>query len=121
MFGMLLVPDTVLRSLALGAILVGIVSVVAALTLLPAVLSLLGDRVNALRIPVVGRRAIGAPARRAALVGARPRRHAASAREPRGGDGAPLGLALPVLSIDTGSPGSARCPTASRPSRASTH
>src|SRR4029078_10923073 len=58
MFGMLLVPDTVLRSLALGAILVGIVSVVAALTLLPAVLSLLGDRVNALRVPVVGRRAI---------------------------------------------------------------
>ena len=35
MFGMLLVPDTILRSLALGAILVGIVSVVAALTLLP--------------------------------------------------------------------------------------
>ena len=58
MFGMLLVPDTVLRSLALGAILVGIVSVLAALTLLPAVLSLLGDRVNALRIPVIGRRAI---------------------------------------------------------------
>src|SRR3954469_13429544 len=58
MFGMLLVPDTVLRSLALGAILVGIVSVTAALTLLPAVLSLLGDRVNALRIPVIGRRAI---------------------------------------------------------------
>ena len=47
MCGMLLVPDTILRSLALGAILVGIVSVVAALTLLPAVLSLLGDRVNA--------------------------------------------------------------------------
>ena len=58
MFGMLLVPDTILRSLALGAILVGIVSVFAALTLLPAVLSLLGDRVNALRIPVIGRRAI---------------------------------------------------------------
>ena len=58
MCGMLLVPDTILRSLALGAILVGIVSVVAALTLLPAVLSLLGDRVNALRIPVIGRRAI---------------------------------------------------------------
>jgi RND superfamily putative drug exporter len=58
MCGMLLVPDTILRSLALGAILVGIVSVVAALTLLPAVLSLLGDRVNAGRIPVIGRRAI---------------------------------------------------------------
>ena len=39
----------------------GIVSVVAALTLLPAVLSLLGDRVNALRIPWVGRRAIAMP------------------------------------------------------------
>ncbi len=58
MCGMLLVPDTILRSLALGAILVGIVSVLAALTLLPAVLSLLGDRVNAGRIPLIGRRAI---------------------------------------------------------------
>jgi uncharacterized membrane protein YdfJ with MMPL/SSD domain len=53
--GMLLVPDSVLRSLALGAILVGIVSVAAALTLLPALLSLLGDRVNSLRLPIVGR------------------------------------------------------------------
>src|SRR5262245_3846464 len=57
MTGMLLVPDTVLRSLAVGAILVGIVSVLAALTLLPAVLALLGDRVNALAIPWLGRRA----------------------------------------------------------------
>ena len=56
MVGMVLVPDTILRSLATGAILVGIVSVVAALTLLPAVLGLLGDRVNALRIPWLGRR-----------------------------------------------------------------
>ena len=53
--GMLLVPDSVLRSLALGAILVGLVSVSAALTLLPALLGLLGDRVNALRLPVFGR------------------------------------------------------------------
>ena len=55
MVGMLFVPDTILRSLAAGAILVGIASVAAALTLLPAVLSLLGDRVNALRIPWFGR------------------------------------------------------------------
>ena len=47
MTGLLLVQSTVMRSLALGAILVGIVSVIAALTLLPAVLQLLGDRVNA--------------------------------------------------------------------------
>ena len=56
MFGMLLVPNSIMRSLAVGAIVVGIVSVVAALTLLPAVLGLLGDKVNALRIPIVGRR-----------------------------------------------------------------
>jgi uncharacterized membrane protein YdfJ with MMPL/SSD domain len=55
MVGMVLVPDTILRSLAVGAILVGVVSVVAALTLLPALLGLLGDRVNALRLPILGR------------------------------------------------------------------
>jgi putative drug exporter of the RND superfamily len=53
--GMLLVPSNVMKSLAVGAIMVGIVSVIAALTLLPAVLGLLGDRVNALRLPYVGR------------------------------------------------------------------
>jgi putative drug exporter of the RND superfamily len=58
MFGMLLVPNSIMRSLAVGAILVGIVSVVAALTLLPAVLGLLGDRVNALRIPIIGARSV---------------------------------------------------------------
>ena len=58
MFGMLLVPNSIMRSLAVGAILVGITSVVAALTLLPALLGLLGDRVNALRIPFVGRRTL---------------------------------------------------------------
>jgi uncharacterized membrane protein YdfJ with MMPL/SSD domain len=57
MFGLLLVPSTIFRSLAAGAILVGLVSIAAALTLIPAVLSLLGDRVNALRIPFFGRAA----------------------------------------------------------------
>src|SRR5215208_126467 len=55
MCGMMIVPNNVMRSLALGAILVGVVSVVAALTLLPALLGLLGDRINRLRIPFVGR------------------------------------------------------------------
>jgi len=53
--GMLLVPDTILRSLAAGAILVGFTAVAAAITLLPAVLSLLGDRVDTLRLPFLGR------------------------------------------------------------------
>ena len=55
MCGMMIVPNNVMRSLALGAILVGVVSVIAALTLLPALLGLMGDRVNALRIPFFGR------------------------------------------------------------------
>jgi RND superfamily putative drug exporter len=55
MTGLLLVQSTVMRSLALGAILVGITSVIAALTLLPAVLQLIGDGVNRLRVPVLGR------------------------------------------------------------------
>src|SRR5919197_867112 len=48
--GMLLVPSNVMKSLAAAAILVGIVSVLAALTLLPALLGKLGDRVNSLRV-----------------------------------------------------------------------
>src|SRR4051794_16192573 len=55
LLGLLLVPDTILRSLALGAIIVGVVTMAAAVTLLPALLALLGDRVNALRLPFVGR------------------------------------------------------------------
>jgi uncharacterized membrane protein YdfJ with MMPL/SSD domain len=55
LFGLLLVPTNVMRSLAAGAIVVGVVSVAAALTLLPALLSLVGDRVNALRVPLLGR------------------------------------------------------------------
>ena len=53
--GMFIVPTSIMRSLALGAILVGIVSVAAALTLLPALLSVAGDRVDRLRVPFVGR------------------------------------------------------------------
>ena len=58
--GMLLVPSNIMKSLAVGAIAVGIVSVLAALTLLPALLGLLGDRVNALRVPWLRRNVGGA-------------------------------------------------------------
>src|SRR5262249_9397505 len=56
MIGMVLLQSSGLRSLAIGAILVGSVSVAAALTLLPALLALLGDRVNSLTVPVIGAR-----------------------------------------------------------------
>jgi len=53
--GMLLVPSNIMKALATGAIVVGIVSVLAALTLLPALLGILGDRVDSLRVPFMGR------------------------------------------------------------------
>ncbi|MFP5319777.1 MAG: MMPL family transporter, partial [Acidimicrobiia bacterium] len=48
--GMLIIPTTIFRSLAAGAIFVVVVAVLATMTLLPAVLGLLGDRVNKGRI-----------------------------------------------------------------------
>ncbi len=55
MLGMLIVPNSIMRSLAIGAIVVGVISVIAATTLLPALLSMLGDNVNRLRVPFAGR------------------------------------------------------------------
>jgi RND superfamily putative drug exporter len=54
--GMLIMPDPVFQSFAVGAMLVVAVTVLAALTLLPAMLGLLGDRVNWLTLPFIGRR-----------------------------------------------------------------
>jgi len=74
MIGMLLVPSNIMKSLAVGAIAVGITSVLAALTLLPALLGLLGDRVNALRVPWLGRNVGRAEARESRFWGAIVRR-----------------------------------------------
>ncbi|MCH8109118.1 MAG: MMPL family transporter, partial [Chloroflexi bacterium] len=56
LFGMLIIPTTIFQSLAVGAILVVIASVLASLTLLPAVLSIMGDKIDSLRVPIIGRR-----------------------------------------------------------------
>ncbi len=64
LLGLLVVPVNVFQGLAAGAILVVAAAVLAALTLLPAVLSLMGDRVDALRIPFMGRLAAAAKRRR---------------------------------------------------------
>ena len=55
LIGMLLVPSNVFISIGLGAIFVVIAAVFASMTLLPALLSLLGDRINKLSIPLIGR------------------------------------------------------------------
>ncbi|MEZ4507162.1 MAG: MMPL family transporter [Thermomicrobiales bacterium] len=46
LIGLFLMPNSIFRSLGLGAILAVMVSVVAVLTLIPAVISLLGDRID---------------------------------------------------------------------------
>ena len=55
LIGMLIVPVSFFQSLGLGAILVVIAALAATLTLLPAVLSLLGPKVNFLTIPFLAR------------------------------------------------------------------
>ena len=59
--GLLIHPASVFQSLAIGAILVVVAAVALTTTLLPAALSLLGERINALRLPFIGQR-IGATA-----------------------------------------------------------
>ncbi|MBN2176944.1 MAG: MMPL family transporter [Demequinaceae bacterium] len=49
--GLLVVPSTIMRSLGGGAIVAAVASLLVALTLLPALLRLLGDRVNKGRVP----------------------------------------------------------------------
>ena len=56
LLGMLIVPYSVFTSLGAGAVTVVIAAVAAALTLLPAVLKLLGDKVNLLSVRWPGRR-----------------------------------------------------------------
>jgi putative drug exporter of the RND superfamily len=109
MFGLELVPNTIMRSLATGAILVGIVSVVAALTLLPAVISLLGDRINAGRIPYFGRKASEATESRfwGRIVGAVMRRPVVSLLA---AVALLLACAVPILSYKTGEAGISTLP-----------
>ena len=61
LLGLLIVPVSFYQSLALGAILVVLASLAATLTLLPAVLALLGPRVNLLTIPFLTRFSLKSP------------------------------------------------------------
>jgi uncharacterized membrane protein YdfJ with MMPL/SSD domain len=108
MTGLELVPNTIMRSLATGAILVGIVSVAAALTLLPAVLSLLGDRIDSLRIPYFGRASAGTESRFwGRIVHAVMRRPVVSLVA---AVALLLAAAVPVLSLDSGTAGISTLP-----------
>jgi RND superfamily putative drug exporter len=56
LLGLMIFPLSVFQSMGAGTILVVISAVLASMTLLPAVLSLMGDKVNAIRIPFIQRR-----------------------------------------------------------------
>ena len=58
--GLFMIPSSFFRSLGLGAILVVIVTMAATLTFLPAILALLGTRVDMLSIPFFRRRKVSA-------------------------------------------------------------
>ena len=51
LLGMVIVPTSVFFSVGFGAVTVTIIAVIAALTLLPAILSLVGDKVNGWKLP----------------------------------------------------------------------
>jgi uncharacterized membrane protein YdfJ with MMPL/SSD domain len=53
--GLFMLDDPLFRSMAIGTIAVVFIAVVGSLTFLPAMLAILGDGVNRLRIPLVGR------------------------------------------------------------------
>src|SRR5829696_3611292 len=103
LLGMFLVPHTVFRSIAVGAIAVVLVAVLAALTLLPATLAVLGDRIERLRVPG-GRGDDGIWSR---VGGVALRRPAVSLAA---GVAILVALAVPVASIDTGTAGVSTLP-----------
>jgi uncharacterized membrane protein YdfJ with MMPL/SSD domain len=58
MSGMVIIPLDIMISMGVGVMLVVVTTLLTALILLPAVLSLLGDHINALRVPFVGKSAL---------------------------------------------------------------
>ncbi len=108
LLGVLIVPTSIFISLAVGAISVVVMAVLAALTLLPAVLSILGDRINRLRLPFLSTAQTGGPgeeererfwARFSHRIMRRPRLALVVAV------GVLLALASPVLTMHTGATG----------------
>jgi RND superfamily putative drug exporter len=100
LLGMFLVPHTIFRSIGAGAAAVVLMSVLAALTLLPATLAAMGDRVERFRLPLLRQGGSGGLWSRVAAVALR--RPGASLAAGVAVLGA---LALPYAAIETGSAG----------------
>ncbi|MGD9894369.1 MAG: MMPL family transporter, partial [Dehalococcoidia bacterium] len=67
--GLLITPDSGNQAVGAGALLVVIAAVLASMTLLPALLGLMGDKVNALRLPLLQRRRTGQPREAGGIAG----------------------------------------------------
>jgi uncharacterized membrane protein YdfJ with MMPL/SSD domain len=112
MAGMFIAGDTTFAAMAMGAILVVGVSLIASLTILPALLSTLGDRVERGRIPFLMRQRV--PGRVSALSRAWGAAIDAVLRRPLGSllvaGGLLVALAVPVLGMHTALPGTDSLP-----------
>ena len=110
MAGMLIAGNAVFTSMAVGTMLVVAVAVLGSVTVLPAVLSKLGDKVEKGRVPIIGKRRHAQP-RRVPRLGLDPRQGARPPRRLRrrlGRD--PVALAVPALGMKTINPGVAGIP-----------
>ena len=79
--GLFLVPSTLFHSMAVGAIIAVFTSLLGALTLLPALLGAMGDKVNALRVPFL-RKTMNGGDRRRRLLGSRRATASCAGRSP---------------------------------------
>jgi RND superfamily putative drug exporter len=98
MAGMLFTGNPIFTSIAVGAMLMVAVALIGSLSILPALLSRLGDRVNKGRLPFLGRRTHTESRVWSAVLNAVLRRPLLSAAV---SGGALLALALPTLSLHT--------------------
>ena len=117
LMGMLLVPETTFRSLGIGAILVVIVAVFGSLTLLPAMISVLGDKIEFPRrrkyqvgVPVVKKETAGFWGRVTRVVMAHPLISLVLA-------GGLLIVAVPYFDMNKGSAGVSSCRKARNPAQ----
>ena len=107
LIGLFLTNNPLFMSMSLGVIIVVLLALVGSLTLIPAILAILGDNINRLRLPIIGRE--GPVSNGGGVWGAitdkvlaRPGLLATITT------GALLALAVPILSMDLGFPSGSR-------------
>ena len=108
MAGMFLAGNAVFTSFAMGTVLVVAVAIIGSVTVLPAVISKLGDKVEKGRAPIIARRRASGESRAWAFIIDRVLRHPAMSFVLSAG--LLLALALPALSMHTVDPGTVGLP-----------